>query len=248
MLVMMRMTGFFVFNPIFGRRNIPIMVNAGLAFLISFVLLDTIADPAIADPTVLQLALLVFREMLIGFVAGLIFQMFLSILIVGGEIIDLQLAISMAKAFDPGTNSSVSITSNIFIGMYTLIFFVTGNHLTFIHLMSITFRALPVGAFSLNLDGFYFMPELFSTVLIFAMKLALPVVVVEIIVTIAVGIIMRVIPQINVFVVNIQFKLIAGMLILVILVGPFMGYFGNMVQISFEMLGESFNAMFQRTG
>ncbi|MCL2056402.1 MAG: flagellar biosynthetic protein FliR [Oscillospiraceae bacterium] len=246
MLIMLRMTGFLVLNPILGRRNIPSMVNAVLAFLLAFLLLDTVADPPIADPTFFQFALLAVRELFIGFAGGVLFQMFVSILIVGGEIIDLQQGISMAKAFDPTTNATVSISSNFFIIMYTLIFFTTGNHLTFIHLMSVTLRVLPVGDFALNLDGFFYMPELFSTILVFAMKLALPVVVIETIVSMAVGIIMRIIPQINVFVVNIQFKLFTGLLILVLLVGPVIGYFGNMIEISFEMLGDSLGAMFSR--
>jgi flagellar biosynthetic protein FliR len=123
--------------------------------------------------------------------------------------------------------------------MFLLIFFTTDNHLTFIRLITITFDMLPVGNFAINPEFYIYLPELFSTILIFAIKLCLPVVVIELVVTMAVGIIMRIIPQINVFVVNIQFKLIIGIFSLILLVGPLVAYFGNVIQISFERLEEA---------
>jgi flagellar biosynthetic protein FliR len=112
-------------------------------------------------------------------------------------------------------------------------------------MMTYTFELLPVGQIGLNLEGFTYLPDLFATVLVFAMKLALPVVAVEIIIAMSVGIIMRIIPQINVFVLSIQFKLFAGLFMLVILVGPVIAYFGNMILISFEHLQEAIGVMFQ---
>jgi flagellar biosynthetic protein FliR len=239
MLVMLRMTGMLLFNPILGRRNIPVMANAGLAFVLAALLMGVVTPAPVDDITIPALLLLVVKELFVGFVAGVLFQMILSILIVGGEVIDLQLGISMSKAFDPSTNASISVTAGLLNAMFLLIFFTTDNHLTFIRLITITFDILPVGDFAVNPEIYLFLPELFSTILVFAIKLCLPVVVIELVVTMAVGIIMRIIPQINVFVVNIQFKLIIGIFSLIILVGPLVAYFGNLIQISFEQLEEA---------
>lgn len=239
MLIMLRLTGMLIFNPIMGRRNIPTMVNAGLSFIIAVILSGTIAPSPVTDPSVPMLLLMVFKELFIGLVAGILFQMFLSVLVVGGEIMDLQLGISMSKAFDPGTNTSISVTASILNAMYILIFFSTNNHLTLIRLFASTFDIIPLGGALITRESLYYLPELFSSILVFAMKLSLPVVVIEIVVTMAVGIIMRIIPQINVFVVNIQFKLLIGIFTLLILVGPFTAYFGNLIHICFERLQEA---------
>jgi flagellar biosynthetic protein FliR len=244
MLVMLRMTGMMVFSPILGRRNVPVMLSAGFAFVLAMLLSGTVQPAPDLDLRFIPFVFLVFKELMIGMVAGFILQMFLSVLVVGGEMIDMQLGISMAKAFDPGTNASISITSSIMNAMFVLVFFVTNNHLTFIHMVFQTFTFIPVGTTGISIENFMCIPELFSSILIFAMKLCLPVVVIEVIVTVAVGIIMRIIPQINVFVVNIQFKLLVGIFVLILLVGPFTAYFENLIQICFERVAEVWGMIF----
>ena len=102
-----------------------------------------------------------------------------------------------------------------------------------------TFNIIPVGAVGLNRMALYYIPSLFSGIMIFAIKLCLPIVVIEIIVTMTVGIIMRIIPQINIFVLNIQFKLMIGLFALFVMVGPFIAYFENLIIICFERIQEA---------
>ncbi len=236
LLVLIRMTGMLITNPIFGRRNVPAMMNAGFALLLSILVVNTVPLTPLPDPNFLTFALMALKEFAVGFLAGQMMLMFLSILVVGGEIIDMQLAIGMAKIFDPGTNASISLTSTLFNSMYIMVFFATNNHLTLISLTAQTFRIIPLGIYTLNWNLLYYLPEFLSTIFIFAIKLCMPIMVIEIIVTMAVGIIMRVIPQINVFVVNIQFKLLIGFFALIILVIPFTAFFENMIVICTEQI------------
>lgn len=231
LLVLFRFTGMLVMNPIFGRRNIPVAVNAGLAFVLAVVVHGSVPDPGFAIPTLLGFLPLVLKELLVGFAAGFVLQLFMSLFIVGGEMIDMQLGLSMSKAFDPGSNASISLSAQFFNILFVLAFFLTNAHLTLIKMTAQSFQVMPIGSYLINTDGFSIIPQLFSNVLVLAVKLSLPLVVVEIIVTFAVGIIMRIIPQINVFVVNIQFKLFIGMLVLVLLVPSFTGFCENIIYI-----------------
>lgn len=234
LLVMLRMTGMLVFNPIFSRRNVPVMLNAGLAFVLAVLLTRSMDFPALPDPTLFTFFYLALKELAVGMISGFIIQMFLSVLIIGGEVIDMQLGVGMAKVFDPASNASISVTSQIFNVMFVTGFFLSNNHLTLIHMTAQTFGIIPLGSLRFNPDALYAVTELFSTILIFAVKLCMPVVVMEVIVTFAVGMIMRVIPQINIFVVNIQFKLLIGMFVMVLLVPSFSAFFENLITISFE--------------
>lgn len=236
LLVMLRMTGMMVFNPVFGRRNTPPMVSAGFAFVLAVLLTGSMRFAPMPDPTLFSFLYMAVKELSVGLMSGFILQSFLSILVIGGEVVDMQLGIGMAKVFDPGTNASVALSSSVFNVMFIMTFFATNNHLTYIYLTSQTFRMIPLGVTTFNYDILYYIPELFSTILLFAVKLCLPIVVIEVIVTVAVGIIMRIIPQINIFVINIQFKLLFGMFALVVLVAPFMGYFENLILICFDKI------------
>lgn len=243
MLILMRMTGMMVFSPILGRRNVPTMLSVGFAFVLAVLLTQTVAPVTGYTMYAIPMLFMVAKELLIGLVAGMITQLFLSVLVVGGEIIDLQLGISMAKAFDPGTNASISVTASIMNAMFILIFFSTNNHLTFIKIMAQTFDIFPLGALTIDTQALFYLPQLFGTILIFAMKLCLPIAVMEIIITITVGIIMRIVPQINIFVINIQFKLLAGIFALTFLVAPLIGYFENLILICFEKIGEALSLL-----
>jgi len=237
MLVMIRMTGMLITNPILGRRNIPTALNAAFAFILAVLLTASMPfSLPVSDPGFPQLVLMAVKEFCIGMVASFIILMFLSLMTIGGEIVDMQLGIGMAKVFDPGTNSSISLTSTLFNSMYVLIFFCTNNHLTFIRMASQTFDIIPLGAFAFNYDIGLYLAQFLSNIFLYAIKLCMPVVVIEIIVTVAVGLIMKIIPQINIFVVNIQFKLLVGFFALIVLVGPFMAYFENLMILCFEQI------------
>lgn len=234
LLVMLRMTGALIFNPILGRRNVPPMMSTALALLLAVVVSGSVPVPDLGTPSLILFFVMAAKELLVGLVSGLILQAFLAALIVGGEMVDMQLGISMSKAFDPGSNSSISLSAQMFNILFILSFFMSNAHLTMIKMTVESFHILPLGIYPINFDALYLIPQLFTTVLILAVKLCLPVVVVEVLVTFAVGIIMRIIPQINVFVVNIQFKLLVGMFILVVLVPSFVGYMENIIIICTE--------------
>lgn len=239
LLVMLRMVGMLLFHPILGRRNIPPMLGTGLAFVLAVLLTGTMDFAPLPDVTLLQFLYLVVKELAVGLVAGTILRMFLSALTIGGEIIDFENGLSMAKNFDPATNASVSVTADFFNAFFILSFFVTNNHLTFIYLVAQTFRVIPLGGALISPDALSYIPQLFSAAFLLGIKLSLPIVAVELVVTIATGIIMRVVPQINIFVVNIQFKLFVGIFALIVLVAPIMGFLENLLAICMERVQEA---------
>lgn len=245
LLVMLRMTGVLVFSPILGRSNVPKIANAALAFVLAVLLVNTIPAPNLPDPTLFTLTYWVMKELLIGIIAGVILQLFLSVLIVGGEMADMQMGMSMAKAFDPGSNASISISAQAYNIIFVLVFFASNSHLTLIHMTAQSFEILPVGTYVVNLDAFYMIPEMFSSILLLAIKLSLPILAIEIIVTFAVGIIMRIIPQINVFVVNIQFKLLIGLLVTAMLVPSYAAFMENITQICLENISSVWTLLSQ---
>ena len=234
LLVMTRMAGLFLFNPIFSRTNVPVMVNTGLAFVIAVLLTGSIPFSPMQDVTLYTFFYLVLRELSVGMFAGVIIRMFMSVIAIGGEAIDMQMGIGMAKAFDPATNASISVSAQIINVMFILGFFQTNAHLTLISMTAKTFDIIPLGNISFNAGNFLAVAELISLVILLAVKLCMPILVIEIIVTFAVGMIMRVVPQINVFVISIQLKLLIGLLAMVILVPAFAAFCENLITLSFE--------------
>jgi len=214
LLVSCRITGVIFFNPIFGRRNIPGIVKVGLSMGIALCAVQNLLDVSAVQYSTLEVLLVLFKEFAVGFAMGFIVQLFLAIFHIGGGIMDLQMGLGMASLYDPTTNSQISIIGNIITTMYTLLFFITNSHMRLLGIGIKSFDAIPIGLEPISPKFGIHMLELFGYILAYAVQLALPIIVTQFIVEVAVGILMRVVPNINVFVVNLQVKLGVGVIVI----------------------------------
>lgn len=230
------MAGVIFFNPIFGRRNIPSIVKIGLSLGIAFNVYSGMTDISVVDYSGIDMFLAIIKEFAVGFSMGFVIQIFLSIFHLGGELVDMQMGIGMALMYDPTSNSQVSITGNLITIMYTLLFFITNSHITLIYIAANSYRIVPIGLQPIDPGLSIFFIELFGYILVYAVQLALPIVATEIIVEIVVGILMRFVPNINVFVVNLQIKLLVGITVLVTIIPVLVEYMGRINSIMLENL------------
>jgi flagellar biosynthetic protein FliR len=230
------MAGMIFFNPIFGRRNSPGIVKIGLALGLAYNIAYGLSDYYVADYSTIDLLLSLMREFAVGFAIGFIMQMFLTVFHYGGELIDMQMGLGMAHMYDPSTNSQVSITGNITTSMFILLFFITNSHMTMMALAAKSYNVVPIGVEGVSGKIGIFMAELFGYILIYALQLALPIIVTEILTEVAVGILMRVVPNINVFVVNIQLKVIVGLVVLMTIIPVLVKYLGSVNRVMLERM------------
>lgn len=237
LLVLARMSGCVFFNQIFGRGSIPAIIK------ISFSLMLAITVYGIIPPTdkiiissVLEYSLIILKEVFIGYIIGYIISMFFSIVVIGGEIIDLQIGMSMSKIYDPSSNVSMGISGSLLNAFIILLFFSARGHLSLIQIFITSCKLIEIGSFTIPQNLFYNMVEMFSQILIFSLKLALPILAVEIITEAGVGILMKAIPQIQVFSVNIQLKLFVGLFLMMMLVPSFSTFLENILTIMFETI------------
>ena len=228
------MTGVVFFNPIFGRRNIPGIVKVGLAMGIALSATYDLLYVSVVDYNAMEMMLSMFKEFAVGFTMGFVVHLFLSIFHIGGGVMDLQMGLSMASLYDPTTNSQISITGNILTAMFTLLFFITNSHMTLMAIAVKSFDAIPIGFEAISPEIGIFIIELFGFILVYAVQLALPVIVTQIIVEVAVGILMRVVPNINVFVVNLQVKLAVGIIVILSIIPVLVKYLEklNMIMLT----------------
>ncbi len=230
------MTGVIFFNPIFGRSSVPALVKIGLSLGIALNVTYGLADIYVADYTTIDLLLSLVREFAVGYAMGFIMQLFLSIFHIGGELMDLQLGFSMAQMYDPSTNSQVSVTGNILTIMYVLLFFITNSHLTLLAIAAKSYSVVPIGLGGVSSKIGVYIIELFGYILVYALQLALPIIVTEVLVEVAVGILMRVVPNINVFVVNMQIKVMVGLIVLLTIIPVLVRFLGKINMIMLDRI------------
>ena len=205
-LIFMRMSGFLLFNPLLGRSNLPAMVKTGMALVLSILVFGT------AGTGVLELG--------IGLVLGFVMRVVFSVVQIGGEVIDTQMGMTMAQIYDASSQANLSVTASLLNILLILDFFAENGHYTLMRLLTTSGELVPYGAAALG-DGVYaYVIELFLACMLLAVKLAMPILAAELLGEVGMGVLMKAIPQINAFVINIELKVIIGLLLFFLLLTP----------------------------
>lgn len=213
-LVFCRIAGMILFNPLLGRKNVPTMLRAGMVLLLTILIAPSTKIASIEALSGFGLFMAMSRELFAGFCFGFLFQIYYYMLFVAGDVIDMGFGLSMSKAFDPGTNIQVSLTGNLFQIMFVVYFFVTDCHLLFVKLIYSTFDVVSLGGMHFGQNIGQFMCTQFVYAFGLIIHLALPYIAASFILEIAMGVLMKLIPQINVFTVQFQLNIILGMTLL----------------------------------
>lgn len=219
--ILMRMSGFILFNPIFGRSNIPGYFKAAMILLLAVSVNSMYAGSVETPSTIIEFALRLILELGLGFVVAIIMQIFFYIPQQAGEVVDTQMGMSMAKTYDSGSHASMTSTATLLNLLMMFLFFAANGHITLLSIMMTSGDIVPYGAASLGDAVANRVVELFIECTILAVKLCLPILAAELLGQIGMGILMKVIPQINVFAINIELKVIVGMVMLLLLIAPF---------------------------
>jgi len=234
-LVLARVAGLFSAIPMFSAKLVPTRVKVPLIFalaLLIFPIVRPLAIPAADDS--ISLMLLVLREALIGITLGLISQFIFAAVEFCGQQIGTQMGLSMASQFDPTTQHNVP-TMAVFQGaMATLVFLSLGVHHFFLKGIVESYQLIPLGAWHVSGGLLKFLIETSSGIFIIAIKLAAPVSVSLLATSVALGIVARSFPAMNVFMVSMPLNIGIGFLILGISLPVFLrvleGAFGGMVE------------------
>ena len=223
LFVLCRTTGIFTFNPIFARNNVPNNVKAFMSIVFAVVMTASLGDMAVPEfDGVLGFVLIILKELLIGLVFGFFTNLIITVLLYAGEVIDTEIGLGMAKAYDPATGVTMPVFGNYYYYLFILYFFLTNGHLTYLKLFSLSFDTIPIGyAMTDNtLNIAYVIVMYMGTVMVLAIKFAMPILAVELIVEFCMGVIMKAVPTIQIFVLNVHLKLIMGFVVLLAAARP----------------------------
>ncbi len=236
LLASCRTAGVIFFNPIFGRNSIPSIMKVGLSLAIAMFAVFELGTTQVINYTAIEFIGAMLQGFIIGIVIGFIMTLFLSVFQLGGEVIDMQMGLSMASMYDPATKANISVTGNLLTSMYVLIFFISNAHLALFTVVIKSFQVIPLGIGQVSEQVGVFFIELMYYIFIYAVQLAIPIIVTEIIAEFAVGILMRLVPNINVFVINIQIKVFIGLIVIFTIIPALASFMTQMNLLMMEKI------------
>jgi len=208
-LPLVRMLGLFAADPLLGNTRVPIRIRIAAAFVLTLVLVPTLPPPppvALSGPEGWGL---VIQQFLIGVTIGFVVRLVFSALEVAGELIGLQMGLGFATFIDPARSSPVPVLSAFLTTIGYLFFLSLDGHHLVIAALAQSFHALPPGRWP---DGQLFMGIVQTARDVFAsgLRIALPLVIVLIFTNLALGVMTRAAPQINLFAVGFALTLVIG--------------------------------------
>lgn len=228
-----RMSGFILFNPILGRGSIPGPFRAGLILVLSVFVISVTEQTARIPTGTVELAVRLLLEVALGFLLGMVLHFFFYLPQLAGNMVDTQMGMTMSQIYDAGSQSNLSVTGVLLNVLMTLLFFAGNGHHTLLRILLTSGELVPFGAVSLGRPVWNAMLELFVQCTLLGVKLCMPILAAELIGQVGMGILMKVIPQINVFAINIELKVLIGLVLLLLLITPCSEFF---LQAEAEML------------
>ncbi len=213
LLVFVRISCFVSTAPFFSMSNVPRQFKAGFAFWVSALVYYAIAPHEVIEySSIVSFSLIVMKEAFAGIIIGLGANICMSILSFAGKISDMEAGLSMVQLFDPTTREMTGFTGNIYTYAVTLILMVTNMHHIILKTFIDTYTLIPIGSVVYNSGKITdvvirFLGDYISI----AFRFCLPVVAALMILNALLGIMAKTTPQINMFAVGIQLKLLLGL-------------------------------------
>lgn len=219
-LIFMRVTGFVLFNPILGRNSLPNLVRAGIIMVFSVFVMGMAGEAPSVPGSMVEFALRLLLELGVGFVMGFVMQLFFMIIQVGGEVIDAQMGLTMAQVYDSSSQINMTVTASLLNVLFVLDFFAANGHYTMLRIFLTSQQVVPFGQAGFGQAVASGVAEIFLSCMVLAIKLAFPILAAELLGELGMGILMKAIPQINAFVINIELKVIIGLVLLFLFLSP----------------------------
>lgn len=221
LLILTRVSCFVFAAPFFSMNNTPRNVRISLSVFISIILYSVIYPHEVLQySSILTYTILVLKEAIVGLLLGLSGQFCMMIVNFAGQLVDVEIGLSMASTIDPMTKQNTTITGFLYQYAFTLLLIVTGMYRYLLQALADTFTLIPVGKAEFIMQSLYdsFL-SLMSDYIMLGFRIALPVFCTILVLNGILGVMAKVSPQMNMFSVGLQLKVLTGLGILFVTAG-----------------------------
>lgn len=230
LLVIVRVTALIAVAPILGDRQIPGMIKAGLGLFLAFLLVPVIQPAPSHFTTVPGFIIAVGKEIMVGVTLGFVADMMFYGIQFSGQFVSLQMGFAAAQLFDPSTENNVPVIGQFYYIVAVLLYLAVGGHQFLIEALQASFQSIPLTGLQFEESFFRYIIKLSSDVFVIALKIAAPIFVTILLTEVALGMIARLVPQMNIFIFGFPLKILVGMI---------------MIAISMPIFGRIFRVVYQ---
>lgn len=222
-LVFIRCSTFLAASPLFAIPGIPAVVKSGFAFILAVIIYPLAAPAEFAvEEGLWGFVLMALSEAAVGLAMGFICTIVFNALRMAGQLIDLQIGYAMSQVMDPVSGSMNTLLGRFFYYTALATLLCMDGHHGLIWGLAKSYQVLPLTAAEMSGDAALFVTRVFADTITTALKVAVPITSVLLMTDIALGIMGRTAPQMNIFMLGFPFKIMLGLVSLAVLL-PLLG-------------------------
>ena len=221
LLILVRVSCFVYICPFFNMQNTPRRVRIALSVFVSGLIYSSVTPAdAIIYESVVTYAIFVLKEAIAGLLIGLSANICSTVFSFAGSVADMETGLSMVTLIDPASREQISITGGLYNYAYSMILIASGMYRYLLGALADTYVLIPVGHVNFNAEG------LMNTVVVFladyiliGFRIILPIFATMMMLNAILGVMAKISPQMNMFAIGIQLKVLTGLTILFLTVG-----------------------------
>ena len=215
LLILVRITCFVYVAPLLGQTGIPNQVKIGLSFFTSILLYSVVARPEFSYESVVGYAVVVLKEGITGLLIGFAANICNSIVLFAGSVIDMDIGLSMASEFNPDMGTEVTLTGNFYYYLVMILMITSNFHAYLIRAIADSFSVIPIAGQAFDWDHMLnTIARYMGDIFVIGFRIFLPFFACIMILNCVLGIMAKVAPQMNMFSVGMQLKVLVGFVVI----------------------------------
>ena len=216
-LIITRISMIFFIVPFFGNVNIPVRIKIALSFFLSLIIMNSVDYSAVSYQGMLGYSILIAQEAVTGLLIGIGSGFTLYILNFSGHMLDMEIGFSMAMEMDPTTQVQTTISATFLTAVFMLMFIASDMHYFLIDAVVDSYKVIPIGEGIVSPNLYKIFVQYVIDYFVIGFRIILPVFACILVINVILGILARIAPQMNMFVIGRQLKVFAGLSLIFIL-------------------------------
>lgn len=217
-------------SPILGNRQIPVRIKVALAVAVTVIVAPTLDVPADLDPASAQGVLVLIQQIIAGLTMGFAIRIIFTAVEMAGDLAGMQMGLGFASFYDPVNSTYLPVLAQFLGILAALAFLAMDGHLYMLAAVADSFHAFPIATTVPSASAFRTLAEWGGSMFSHALQLSLPLIGALLITNLALGILTRSAPQLNIFAIGFPITLAVGFIALMLMLPFFAPLLGIFVQ------------------
>ena len=211
-LILSRIAGMMLATPFYSGWFIPIRVKVFLSVFLSWILVYTTDYTVPLSTPVINISLGILNNFIVGAIIGFIAYVLMSSVMSASGVFSVQMGFMIASSFDPSV-PEVPLLGNVVYLLSIYVFVAMKGHIIFYQIIANSFKKLPPVLYGIDFNMVKFLMDKSGEMFVIAIQLGMTIIALMLVITVLLGIISRLMPQLNVFMVGMPLKILVGLII-----------------------------------